>query len=378
MKSKIFTDVVTTFTNQLRKIPGEVIKVNSAMVELNKVCNASASDIKKYFNEAAASAKRYGVSVSDIINATADWSRLGYGLPDAKKLAEVATLYANLSDSIDMSAANKSLNSTLQGFQLDAVDAIGVIDKFNEVANHFPVDSAGIGEALQKSAASFYAANTDLSKSIALITGTNSIIEDPDSVGTMWSTVSMRIRGAKQELEAAGEETDGMLESTAQLREMIQRLTGFDIMANQAGTQFKDIYDIIVGIGHEWKNLSNVEQAGLLETLAGKSQGNALSAALNNISMIEQVYATAENSAGSALREQEKYEEGIEFSLNRLQSSFQSFANHILESDFIKGIVDFGNGIINVFDSVASKLGSLGTIGLGAGIFAGLKDVGMA
>ena len=69
-------------------------------------------------------------------------------------------------------------------------------------------------------------------------------------------------------------------------------------MADEAGTQFKDVYDIVVGIGKEWKNLTDVEQAGLLETLAGKRQGNALSAALNNISMIEEAYNTATNSAG--------------------------------------------------------------------------------
>lgn len=55
-------------------------------------------------------------------------------------------------------------------------------------ANNFPIDTAGIGEALQRSAASFYAANTDLSKSIALISGTNSVVQDPDSVGNMWKT----------------------------------------------------------------------------------------------------------------------------------------------------------------------------------------------
>lgn len=361
---------------QLQKMPKEVIKVNSAMVELTKVSDASDSEITKYFDEAAESAKKYGSAVSDMISATADWSRLGYNLPDSKKLAEVATLYTNVGDGIDMNTANEHLISTLQGFQLEAEDALGIIDRFNEVANNFPIDTAGIGEALQRSAASFYAANTDLSKSIALITGTNSVVQDPDSVGTMWKTVSMRLRGVTQELEAAGLETEGMVESTVQLRDLIQGLTGFDIMADEAGTQFKDIYDIVVGIGHEWKNLTDVEQAGLLEALAGKRQGNALSAALNNISMIEEAYKTAEDSAGSALKEQEVYEQGIEYSLKRLEAVFQTFANHILDSKVVKGIIDFGSSTIEVIDKVTSKLGLLGTIGLGVGLFTGVKNTG--
>ena len=222
-----------------------------------------------------------------------------------------------------------------------------------------------------------YAANTDLSKSIALITGTNAVVQDPSSVGNMWKTVSMRIRGTKQELEAAGEDVDGMVESTSKLRDIIKGLTGFDIMADKAGTQFKDVYDIVVGIGKEWKNLSDIEQAGLLEALAGKRQGNALSAALNNISMIENAYDTATNSAGSALKEQQEYEKGIQYSLDRLTASAQTFANHFLDSSLVKGIVDFGNTTINVIDKVTSALTPLGTLALGGGIFASFKNAGI-
>ena len=42
----------------------------------------------------------------------------------------------------------------------------------------------------------------------------------------------------------------------------------------------------------------------------------------------------------------------------------------------LKGIIDFGNGTINVIDTVTDKLGSLGTIGLGAGLFSSIKNVG--
>lgn len=368
--------VITKGVQTLREMKDAVVEVNSAMIELKKVSNASDNEIKNYFDEAAESAKRFGSSVSDMINATADWSRLGYNLPDSKQLAEVATLYKNVGDGIDINSANQSLISTLQGFKLEAKDAMNIIDQFNEVANNFPIDSAGIGEALQRSAASLYAANTDLSKSIALITGTNAVVQDPSSVGNMWKTVSMRIRGTKQELEAAGEDVDGMVESTSKLRDIIKGLTGFDIMADEAGTQFKDVYDIVVGIGKEWKNLSDIEQAGLLEALAGKRQGNALSAALSNISMIENAYDTATNSAGSALKEQQEYEKGIQYSLDRLTASAQTFANHFLDSSLVKGIIDFGNTTINVIDKVTSALTPLGTLALGGGIFAGIKNIG--
>ena len=125
--------VVTKGVQTLREMKDAVVEVNSAMIELKKVSNASDNEIKNYFDEAAESAKRFGSSVSDMINATADWSRLGYNLPDSKQLAEVATLYKNVGDGIDIDSANQSLISTLQGFQLEAKDAMNIIDQFNEV-----------------------------------------------------------------------------------------------------------------------------------------------------------------------------------------------------------------------------------------------------
>ena len=146
--------------------------IDTSMTELRKVSDSSPYAIDAYFDEAVSSAKELGSSVNDMISATADWSRNGYNLPDSKELAEVAILYKNVGDGIDIEAANSSLISTLQGFQMEASEAERVIDAFNAVSNNFSISSAGIGEALTRSAAAFNVANTDLNKSIALVTAT--------------------------------------------------------------------------------------------------------------------------------------------------------------------------------------------------------------
>lgn len=125
--------LVMELVQVIQQVPEEIKKIDSAMIELTKVSDASLSQVKSDFAEFAEIAKRLGASVSDVINATADWSRLGYSLPDSKKLAEIAVLYKNVGDGIDIDTANKSLVSTLQGFQLDVSEAMGIVDKFNEV-----------------------------------------------------------------------------------------------------------------------------------------------------------------------------------------------------------------------------------------------------
>lgn len=172
-----------------------VKEIDTAMTELRKVSDASPNDITAYFDDAVESAKELGSSVNEMIGATADWQRMGYNLPDSRELGEVAILYKNVGDGIDVDTANESLTSTMQGFQLQAKDAMSVIDAFNEVSNNYAISSAGIGEALKRSAAAFNAANTDLNQAIALITAGNEIVQSPEKVGTMWQTVSARIRG---------------------------------------------------------------------------------------------------------------------------------------------------------------------------------------
>ena len=115
---------------------------------------------------------------------------------------------------------------------------------------------------------------------------------------------------AKQELVDMGEETDGMIESTSKLRDQIKALTGFDIMEDE--NTYKNIMDIVIGIGEAWDDLSDIDRAGLLESLAGKQQSNALAAALQNTDIIKAAYETAETSEGSAQEELDAYLDSIE------------------------------------------------------------------
>ena len=75
-------------------------------------------------------------------------------------------------------------------------------------------------------------------------------------------------RLAETELEQLNEETDEYTKTTSKLRDLVMGLTGFDIMEDK--DTFKDIYEIILGIGQEWQNLTDAEQASLGEALAGE------------------------------------------------------------------------------------------------------------
>ena len=184
----------------------------------------------------------------------------------------------------------------------------------------------------------------------------------------------MRLRGASSELQDMGEETDEYVESTSKLRDLIKAYTGFDIL-NEAGDGYKDLYEIVLGIGQAWKDLGDLEKAALGEALGGKRNARGLFAIFDNLDVLQNAYQTSVNSTGSAMKEQEHYAESVQYSIDRTKASLQELMHDFLSSDLLKGLIEGANTFLQIVDKIISSLGTVGTLitGLGAGsIFKGL------
>lgn len=359
-----------------RQFASTVTDINTQITELAKVSEQSSKQIYTDFDSYADIAKEVRGTISDTIAATADWSKNGYSIPDAKQLAEVSQLYKNVGDGINIDEANESLISTLKGFQLEADQAEHIVDVYNKVSNNEAISSAGIGEALQRSAASFNAANTSLEKSVSLVTATNSVLQNPEKVGNMWRTVSARLRGSETELKEMGEDTDGLVTSTSKLQALVKGITGFDIMKDK--DTYKDIYDIVLGIGEKWQDLSDIDRASLLEALAGKQQSNALAAALSNIDILKKSYEEATNAEGSAREENEEYSKSIQASIDLTKAKLEELSNDLLSSNFLKGAIDAGGKLLDLLDFIISDGREIPAIFTTIGAVIGAKKLSYA
>ena len=182
-------------------------------------------------------------------------------------------------------------------------------------------------------------------------------------------------RLAETELEQLNEETDEYTKTTSKLRDLIKSLTGFDIMADE--DTFKDIYDIILGIGKEWDNLTDAEQASLGEALAGKRNANALYAVLGNLDTLQSAYKTAENSAGSAQREQENYQKSIQYSIDQTKAKLEELSADLLSSDFLKGAIDAGGKLIDILDGIVKSGNAIPAVATAIAAALSFKNVGI-
>lgn len=353
----------------IKSMISTVTDIDTSMTDLKKVTDETASSYEQFSERTEKSAKDLKTTITDVVDATAGWNRLGYGLKEAEVLGKWSTIYANVGDDIaSVDDATQNLVSTLKGFGTEGNTIVGQVERivhmFNKVGNSTSISSGKIGESLQNSASALNEANNSLSESVALTVGAYDVLQSAGEVGNMWKTVSMRIRGAKTELEAAGEDTEGMVESTSKLREQVKAMTGFDIMAS--ANEFKSTYEIIVGIGEVWEDLSDINQASLLELLAGKNRGNALAAALNNVEEIERAYKLAEESAGSATAEYNVYTQSVEAHAKQMEASMQAFSKSVLSTDVINVGYDIGSGLLDVLTGIADVLGSIPTLATAA------------
>ena len=176
--------IMDAAVDSLRDMYDAVYDVDTAMTELVKVTTATEQTYSKFIKTASSASKDIGTTVSEYINSTADFARLGHSLAESQELAKVANIYNVVGDDIEsIDQATSSIISTMTAFGIATNNAMQIVDKFNKVSNEFPISSGGIGEALTKSASSMAAANNTLDQTIALITAANAVTQDPDAVG---------------------------------------------------------------------------------------------------------------------------------------------------------------------------------------------------
>lgn len=172
--------------------------------------------------------------------------------------------------------------------------------------------------------------------------------------------MAMRLRATKTELEEAGEYTEGMANSVSELRDKVLALSGVDIMLDE--DTYKSTFQILKEISKVWDELKNKEQASLLELLFGKKQGSIGAGLLKNFGMAEDALKTALDAEGSALKENEVFLESIQGHLNKLSAAWETFSYDFLDSEFVKGVVDFLTKVVNLLDDLTNAIGPLPTL----------------
>jgi DNA repair exonuclease SbcCD ATPase subunit len=222
-----------------------------------------------------------------------------------------------------------------------------------------------LAQSLTKSSASLVAAGGDLAEAAALTATANAIIQDADSVGTALKTTSLRLRGTDVKvLEEEGLDSEGAVTSKSKLQGKVKALSGVDILT--ATGEYKSTYEILVQIAEVWESMNDMDQAALLELIAGKRNSSVVAAILQNPEELKKAFEDANDASGSALRENEKYLDSIQGKIDQFNNATQTMWSNFLDDDVVKFVVELGTELIRIID----KVGLLNSLVL---VFAGSK-----
>lgn len=373
----IVTQTMSKAVAMFKSMVSNVVELDTAMTELYKVTNETKDAYAQFLSGSADTAREVGATMTDVINSTADFARLGYSLSDSEELAKAALIYKSVGDGIkDVDEASQSIISTMKAFGVEAENTMTIVDEMNYTGNNFAISSAGIGDALIRSASALSAAGNTMEQSIALITAMNSTVQDTDKVGTTLKTLTMYLRAAKTEAESAGESTEGMASSVSKLRDDILSLTNNKVDIMLDSENFKSTYQIMQEISDVWNDIADVDQANLLELLGGKRNSDAVVSLIKNFQTAKDVMDGLEQSAGSADRELATFKDSIEGRMTDLRTSFQQLSSTIVNSDLVKNVVSGGDSILQVLNKITQTIGTLPGIVTGIGAILSKNDLG--
>lgn len=344
--------------NGVKRGVSTVKELNTALTEMRKVSDESLQSLKNYQKQSFDTGDAIATTGLQLQNSIADWQRLGYSISEANELAKNSNIYKNVGD-MDISTATEHMVSSVQAwkseFNDDAVKTSEeVMNRYNKIGNEFAISSADIGEAMETSAAALKAGGNDLNEALGIITAGNIIQQDASTTSSAMKILSLRIRGAKSDLESMGESTDDLADSTSKLREEIKGLTGVDIMADE--DTFKSTAEIIKEIGAVWDQMTDVSQAATLEKLAGKNRASTVAGLIENYKTIDKVIEAASNADNSALEENQKIIDSIDGKIQKLQNRVQEFWYNAIDDSTVKTtvsiltfLVETGTKLVDIF-----------------------------
>lgn len=200
----------------------------------------------------------------------------------------------------------------------------------------------------------------------------NKTLQDPDVVGTALKTISMRLMKTSGELEELGEDAQGAASSITQLQTKLLNLTGGKVNIMEDDSNFKSTYQILTELSQVWGQLEEVQRSQITELVAGIRQGNAFNAVLTNMSEASKVVAYSMNSSGSALEENAKYLDSIAGKASIFNAEWEELSSKTLDSGLIKGILDFGTGILSWINDIGGLIPILTTV---LGLLISIKGV---
>ena len=288
-----------------------------------------------------------------MVEAATEFRKNSFNDSDSAILAKVATTFQNVSDeAISAGDSASFIIAQMKAFGIEAGNAEHIIDAVNAVSNNYAVSSGQLAKNLGNMSAALSVGNNSFEESLGLLTAGTEVTRNASKVSRALVSVQSRLNQVIDESSSTGQAlTDWYKKHNIAI-------------LDQQG-QLRSLYDVLTDVAKIWPELTKNEQAYYLNQQAGANQSQNLAAILSNFDTAAKATATAVNSAGSAMKENEAYAESLDFQTNVLKADFQDLANNVIDKQLISALLTLGDAFLKVANT------GLGTFITKVGLLAG-------
>lgn len=153
----------------ISRMSEEVIALDNAVTEMKKVTNLSGQALTDYTNQLGDLGQTVARTKTEMIEASTEFLKSGYTEEQSATLGQLASMYQNIADEqVAAGDAASFLISQMIAFNIEAEDAISILDATNEVANSFAVSSGDLSKALGIVASTSSAMGNSMSETLGL------------------------------------------------------------------------------------------------------------------------------------------------------------------------------------------------------------------
>lgn len=367
------SSAVMLIISKTRDAISDLKKVNTLLVEISKENNKlSKSDLAQIGNDSFDIASKYGKTAADYLSDVQEAARAGY-----ENAMGIAELSVAAQDAGNMTAelANQYIIATDKAYKLGgSVEKLTeILDGSNYITDHNAINMTELAEGMSIVGSQAASLGVKVNETTAVL---GTMIATTQQSG---SEMAKAFKAILLNLQQVTDEEEGIdAEGLTKYEEACKALN-VSLKETKGGiTSLRAPMEVLKDLASEYSKLdsNDIRRTNLLSSVDGKLRADALNAILENYDMYEKMLQEYANGAGSMAAEIEKTANSWEGSLNRLSNTWTDTVENVANSDAIITIINGLNNLLSVVNNVTDKLGSFGTIGLSAGLFAGFKNVG--
>ena len=360
---------IRTAVNELKTIDGMLTDIRRTAGDLTD------SDLEAIGRNAFDTAARYGQKTADYLSSVRELYHAGY--KNAEAMAELSAL-AQAAGGMDASLANGFLMAADAAYGLKGnTEALsGVLDGQNRIAVRNSLSLKDLTQATREAASQSAASGIAADKATAAMgTMTAATRQGGEAAARAWKDILLYTR------QAQGAAADGGTIGTEALRRYESACNDLGVSLREirnGAASLRDPMKILEELSIAYNSLDKTDErrTGLLDAAGGGDTAGQLKALLENWSLYEKMLDDYAHGGGSAMETAMQAADSWEGSLNRLGSTFTKVVGSLVDSDAVTAAANSLSALLSVVEKITSKLGSLGTIGLGAGILAGARNTG--